>query len=126
VRESAVAREHHVARTTARRALKALEEEGFLRPEPGVGWRVLGGEPPRSLPRQMADLIHENALSIGDPFPSEAALCELFKRSRPTIRRALAALEADGVLLARPGKGRTVMRVPEVAARPEVGVDETD
>ncbi|MDI5971429.1 GntR family transcriptional regulator [Streptomyces sp. SL13] len=127
LREADVVRDHGVSRTTARRALKALEADGFVRAEPGVGWRITGGTAPRSLPEQMVDLIREEQLAIGAPFPSEATLCERFQRSRPTIRRALAVLEADGFLMARPGKGRTVLRVPGTTeATPEAGADETD
>lgn len=126
VREADVVRERQVSRTTVRRAFKLLESEGFLRPEPGIGWRVTGGAVPRSLPQQMTDLIRDDRLAVGDAFPSEASLCEQFQKSRPTIRRALAVLEADGVLLSWPGKGRTVVRVPVTAAEPEAGADETD
>ena len=103
-----------------------LEEEGLLRPEPGVGWRITNCSMPDSLSQQMLNLIRNDNLAVGDTFPSEASLCARFSRSRPTIRRALAVLEADGVLAARPGKGRTVLRVPDTATKPEAGADEAD
>ncbi|PWI43198.1 GntR family transcriptional regulator [Streptomyces sp. ICBB 8177] len=124
VRESDIVRERQVSRTTARRALKVLEADGFLRPEPGVGWRVMGGEASPSLSELMTVLIHDEHLAVGDAFPSESTLCDRFQKSRPTIRRALAVLEADGVLLSLPGKGRTVLRVPNTIATSEAGVDE--
>lgn len=126
VREADVIREQQVSRTTARRALKVLESEGVLKPEPGVGWRVAGSPVPRSLPEQMIDLIRDDKLTVDDAFPSEAALCERLQKSRPTIRRALAVLEADGVLVSRPGKGRTVVRIPETVAELKAGAHETD
>jgi DNA-binding GntR family transcriptional regulator len=41
--------------------------------------------------------------------PSEAALCEQYKVSRNTLRRALDELVAEGLLVAQPGRGRAVL-----------------
>jgi DNA-binding GntR family transcriptional regulator len=47
-------------------------------------------------------------LAPGSQLPSEAALCEEFAVVRNTVRRALAALEDDGLIETLPGKGRVV------------------
>ena len=44
----------------------------------------------------------------GAPVPSEAALAAEFGVARNTVRRALAALEHDGVIVSLPGRGRVV------------------
>jgi DNA-binding GntR family transcriptional regulator len=45
----------------------------------------------------------------GSRLPSEAALCEEFDVVRNTIRRALAVLEADGLVKTLPSIGRVVL-----------------
>lgn len=52
--------------------------------------------------------ILNGGLAPGFPFPSEAMLCEEFTVVRNTIRRALAALEDEGLIETLPGKGRVV------------------
>lgn len=46
---------------------------------------------------------------VGAMLPSEAELCAEFGVARSTVRRALALLEAQGVILAIPAKGRLVL-----------------
>ncbi len=45
----------------------------------------------------------------GSMLPSEAALCAEFGVSRNTIRRAMAVLEEQGLILTIPAKGRLVL-----------------
>jgi DNA-binding GntR family transcriptional regulator len=52
----------------------------------------------------------------GSRLPSEAALCEEFGVVRNTIRRALAALEADDLIRTLPGMGRVVRGTDEAGA----------
>jgi DNA-binding GntR family transcriptional regulator len=47
----------------------------------------------------------------GELLPSEAALCEEYGVTRNTVRRALAELEAEGLIETLPGRGR-VARAP--------------
>jgi DNA-binding GntR family transcriptional regulator len=42
-------------------------------------------------------------------FPPEAALCEQYKVSRNTLRRALDELATEGLLAAQAGRGRIVL-----------------
>ncbi|MFD3944081.1 GntR family transcriptional regulator [Streptomyces sp. NPDC058579] len=109
--EAALMRAHDVSRNTIRRALKKLEAEKLISSEPGVGWRLASGPIP-PLVERMSALINEEGLSVGDGYPSESKLCELFGASRTAVRRALAQMEGSGLLVAVHGKGRTVRALP--------------
>ncbi|TMZ37333.1 GntR family transcriptional regulator, partial [Klebsiella pneumoniae] len=71
---------------------------------------------PRATPwgtyTQIADVLRHRItsghLEPGSPLPSESALGQEFRVSRTTIRRALAALEADRLIRTIPGTGRIV------------------
>ncbi|TSB26728.1 winged helix-turn-helix transcriptional regulator [Streptomyces benahoarensis] len=110
--EAALMRTHGVARTTVRRALEKLEQEGLIHSVPGVG-RVPGaGAERRPLLGRITDFITAQGLAVGDPLPSEARLCEEFSVSRTALRSALSVLEGQGVLQAVHGKGRTIRALP--------------
>ena len=59
---------------------------------------------------ELENRIHQ--LSPGDMLPGENALAAEFGVSRPTLRRALAELEAEGVIDRRNGVGTVVRSVP--------------
>ncbi|WP_329267338.1 GntR family transcriptional regulator [Streptomyces pseudovenezuelae] len=109
---------HGVSRNTIRRALKVLEADSVVESAPGIGWRVVRGGDRRSLAERMTDVITEDALSVGDTYPSEAKLCERFGASRTAVRRVLAQMEGHGLLATVHGKGRTVRALPAPAVRP--------
>ncbi|MFE5193421.1 GntR family transcriptional regulator [Streptomyces sp. NPDC056601] len=115
--EADLMRSHGVSRNTIRRALKVLEAEGVLESAPGIGWRVARGDR-RTLVERMTDVITEDALTMGDTYPSEAQLCERFGFSRTAVRRALAQMEGSGLLDTIHGKGRTVRALPPTGIRP--------
>jgi DNA-binding GntR family transcriptional regulator len=106
--------QYGVSRTTIRRALKVLADDGLIESTPGVGWRPTdaGREDRRSLAERMAELISAEGLTVGAPFPSEVALSHRFGVSRNTVRKALGELEGRGFLVAAHGKGRTVRALP--------------
>ncbi|MFF0186112.1 GntR family transcriptional regulator [Streptomyces sp. NPDC005244] len=116
--EGALTGTHCVSRNTIRRALKVLEVDGLVESVPGIGWRVVRGGDPRSLTERMMDVIEEDSLSVGDPYPSEAKLCERFDVSRTAVRRVLAQMEGNGLLATAHGKGRTVRTLPPSSSRP--------
>ncbi|MFG2542223.1 GntR family transcriptional regulator [Streptomyces sp. NPDC048594] len=116
--EAEMMRSHGVGRNTIRRALKVLEADGLIESAPGIGWRVARAENRRSLAERMTDVIAEDSLSVGDPYPSEAKLCVRFGASRTAVRRVLAQMEGNGLLATVHGKGRTVRALPASAARP--------
>ncbi|WP_329057994.1 GntR family transcriptional regulator [Streptomyces sp. NBC_01453] len=115
--EADLMRSHGVSRNTIRRALKVLEAESVLESVPGIGWRVARGDR-RSLVERMTSVITEDAMAVGDTFPSEAKLCERFGFSRTAVRRALAQMEGSGLLDTVHGKGRTVRTLPSTSVRP--------
>ncbi|WP_017595787.1 GntR family transcriptional regulator [Nocardiopsis potens] len=79
---------------------------------------------PRTTPwgtyNQIADSLRgritRGELTPGDAVPSESALGQEFGVARTTVRRALAALEADGLIKALPGTGRVVCSAEEQKA----------
>ncbi|MEV6141909.1 winged helix-turn-helix domain-containing protein [Streptomyces sp. NPDC051992] len=109
--EAALMRTHDVSRNTIRRALKTLEAEKLVTSVPGAGWRV-SSTPVRPLIDRMTDLIADEALTVGDAYPSESKLCERFGASRTAVRHALAQMEGTGLLATVHGKGRTVRALP--------------
>lgn len=116
--EATLMSKYDVSRNTVRRALKVLEADGVVESAPGVGWRVVRGGDRRSLAERMTDLIAEDSLTMGDPYPSEAKLCARFGASRTAVRRVLAQMEGNGLLATVHGKGRTVRALPTLTDRP--------
>ncbi|MFI1849693.1 GntR family transcriptional regulator [Streptomyces sp. NPDC020480] len=118
--ESALMETHGVSRTTVRRALKVLATDGLIESAPGAGWRPLrdGSSDRRTLVERITEVIVEDSLSVGAPFPSEARLCERFSASRGAVRRALALMEGRGLLHTVHGKGRTVSALPSPSPNP--------
>lgn len=109
--EAEIGREFGVARTTVRRALRALEETGDIKTVAGVGRKVAGGAETAPYEQIMADLLEQirrGDLPAGARLPSEAALVEKYGVSRGTVRRAVRELETVGHVEARPGVGRFV------------------
>lgn len=66
------------------------------------------------LKRALRDHIGRG-LKPGDPLPSEADLCRQYRVSRMTVRLALSALDNEGVITRRQGKG-TFVAMPKRAA----------
>lgn len=59
----------------------------------------------------------------GMRLPSEAALAEHFRVSRPVVRQALERLRADGLVASVRGSGSYVQAAQNLAASPHSGVD---
>ncbi|MFP1629931.1 GntR family transcriptional regulator [Streptomyces sp. 5K101] len=113
--EAEIGREFGVARTTVRRALRALEEAGDVATVAGVGWQVAGGSqaaPYKRIMRDLLDRIRTGELPAGARLPSEAQLSESYEVSRGTVRRALHELETAGHVQAQHGVGRFVSPAP--------------
>ncbi|MFJ8097043.1 GntR family transcriptional regulator [Streptomyces griseofuscus] len=110
--EAAIAAEFGIARTTVRRALGLLESEGVIESTAGLGRRVAGGEAHQAPYERVRDdllaRIGDGRLEAGETVPSESALATEYGVSRGTVRRALAALEAAGLVQSRQGVGRVV------------------
>ncbi|MER6946542.1 GntR family transcriptional regulator [Nonomuraea sp. NPDC000554] len=69
-----------------------------------TGWRVF-----TQIVDRLRDRIEMTMYPAGSMMPSEAELCAEFGVARNTVRRALAMLEAEGLILAIPAKGRLVL-----------------
>ncbi|MFE5977023.1 GntR family transcriptional regulator [Streptomyces sp. NPDC056460] len=115
--EAALMQAHAVSRNTVRRALKVLEASKLIVPVPGVGWQV-SKEPMAPLVDRLKLLIIDDALHVGDVYPSESKLCARFGASRTAVRRALAQMEGTGLVAAIHGKGRIVCALPASSERP--------
>ncbi|MCX4531931.1 GntR family transcriptional regulator [Streptomyces sp. NBC_01669] len=109
-------REHGVSRGVVLRVFGALQKEGVAEPVPGGRWRVVRrGESVdrRPLAERLADVITDDEIAVGSPFPSASALCARFGVSRPTVSKALDKLQAAGLVSeGKQGKQRTVLSLP--------------
>ncbi len=56
--------------------------------------------------------ISEQLYKVGDKLPTERELCEIYKISRSTVRRAFVELEKEGVISSRQGAGIFVEQAP--------------
>jgi GntR family transcriptional repressor for pyruvate dehydrogenase complex len=61
---------------------------------------------------QIHELIREGRFKAGDQLPSERELAETFQVSRTSVREALRALEAQGLIISRTGTGNFVSDLP--------------
>jgi GntR family transcriptional regulator, transcriptional repressor for pyruvate dehydrogenase complex len=62
---------------------------------------------------QIRELLARGELKPGDRLPTEQALCVAHGVSRTVVREAIAALKADGLVVARQGSGVFVAKKPE-------------
>ncbi len=70
--------------------------------------RVNRSRLPQQIMLQICELIRENRLVAGDRLPPERELAERLGVSRPSLREALTALEAAGIIASRHGGGTWV------------------
>ncbi|MEP5152517.1 FadR/GntR family transcriptional regulator [Planktotalea sp.] len=81
------------------------------------------GSASRGKERTLSDQVYEEILAmissgktpVGAKLPTEHALSETLKVSRPVLRQALKQLREDGVVVSRQGSGSFVQRRPETA-----------
>ena len=71
---------------------------------------------------QIAETLRQRLTSgdypAGSQLPSEAALCAEFSVARNTVRRALSALEDEGLIETLPGRGRVVRKPGDTETSP--------
>ena len=113
---------HTVSRGVAIRAVNVLKAEGRVEAVPGAKWRVVRDASQRGdsrpLVEQVKGVITDDRLQVGSEFPSATVLCGRFGVSRPTLRRALDRLAAEGLLSeGAQGKARTVLALPDREGR---------
>jgi GntR family transcriptional repressor for pyruvate dehydrogenase complex len=73
--------------------------------------KITAGKISGAVIRQIEELILQGVLRPGDRLPAERELAETMEVSRPTLREALADLEARGLIVTRPGGGTVVAEV---------------
>ncbi|MFC7588839.1 winged helix-turn-helix domain-containing protein [Nonomuraea antimicrobica] len=116
--EADIQYEFGVARTTARRAIHVLREEGLVYTVQGEGAFV---GPPAQAPRKQrkVPLYQQIAAGIAEqikagqfpprrPIPGEAALVKEHGVARETVRRAMALLREQGWIYTVPQRGSYV------------------
>lgn len=116
--EADIQYEFGVARTTARRAIHVLREEGLVYTVQGEGAFV---GPPAEAPRkrrktphyqriakEVADQIKAGEFRPRRPIPGEAALVSQHGVARETVRRAMALLREQGWIYTVPQRGSYV------------------
>ena len=110
--EAELCAEFGVSRNTVRRALALLEAEGVILAIPAKGRLVLGGDRTGDEPylyqviaRQLREQLQRGDLTPGSAVPSESQLRRSHGVSRSTVRRALAVLEHEGLIVTEHGRG---------------------
>ncbi|MEU8356340.1 GntR family transcriptional regulator [Nonomuraea sp. NPDC048882] len=78
------------------------------------GW-LTGGRVYTQVANRLRERIRSGEFAPGQVLPSEAELCREFGVARNTVRRGLAILEEEGLLVTVPSKGRVVAGQEEVA-----------
>ena len=73
--------------------------------------KIVASKISSAITRQIEELILQGVLRPGDRLPSERELSETMEVSRPTLREALADLEARGLIVTRPGGGTFIAEV---------------
>ncbi len=72
---------------------------------------------------QLVSIVKRNisagTLSTGDLLPSESELCKTFDISRSTVRQAIGALESEGLVVRKQGRG-TFVAEPKVRRKTEM------
>jgi len=62
--------------------------------------------------QQLIEAIKNGSFPVGSKLPSEFELADQMGVSRPSIREALSALQAVGLIASRAGSGNYVLRIP--------------
>ncbi|WP_433250452.1 GntR family transcriptional regulator [Streptosporangium sp. CA-135522] len=110
--EMALAEQHGVSKGTARQALQMLAAEGRITAVHGKGWFVGDAQGALTRTDEVAEFIRKAILTGDFPresrIPGESALAEQYGVARVTVRRAIALLEAEGIIESRRGVGRIV------------------
>src|SRR2546430_4396158 len=100
---------------------KFVQTTGAMMTEPRATTSTSSGPDDAEMPlyRRVVDALRHDIVdgrhAVGDRLPTEDALCRRFGVSRHTVREALRALRAEGLIESRQGAGTTVVRR---AARP--------
>lgn len=69
--------------------------------------------------QQIVDAIKTGMFSVGSKLPSEAELAKMMGVSRPSVREALSALQAVGLIRSKAGSGNYVCKLPSLEEEEE-------
>ncbi|MFC4015985.1 GntR family transcriptional regulator [Nonomuraea purpurea] len=118
ISEAGIQREFRVARTTARRAIRVLRNQGLIHTRQGKGTFVSspdetcpsGHQPPlyQAIANEIRQRIQAGELVPSRPIPSEVALVQEFGAARETVRRAIAFLRQQEWIYTIPHRGSYV------------------
>ncbi|NRQ40409.1 GntR family transcriptional regulator [Nonomuraea sp. NN258] len=115
--EAAMAEDYGVSSGTIRHAFQLLAAEQVITAIHGRGWFVGGPEHTQTRADQVAEALRKEIeagqFAAGSVLPGETVLAEERGVGRVTVRRALAVLEAEGIIEKRAGKGRIVKALPK-------------
>ncbi|MFS1300157.1 GntR family transcriptional regulator [Streptosporangium longisporum] len=116
--ETDIRSEFGVARTTARRAVQILRDEGLVYTVQGEGTFVgppdEGIRQPRRTPmyqqiaEDIAERVRSGSLRQRRPIPSETMLMQQYDVARETVRRAVGLLRDQGWIYTVPQRGSYV------------------
>ncbi|MCF6470052.1 GntR family transcriptional regulator [Nonomuraea sp. MG754425] len=118
ISEAEIQREFKVARTTARRAIRVLRNQGLVHTRQGEGTFVnapgqsgpLGRQSPfyRYIAGEIRERIKRQEFMSRQQIPSEVVLVREYGAARETVRRAIALLREEGWLYSIPHRGSYV------------------
>ncbi|MGR6922788.1 GntR family transcriptional regulator [[Actinomadura] parvosata] len=118
ISEAEIQREFKVARTTARRAIRVLRNQGLVHTRQGEGTFVndptLSGSSGRLAPfyrhiaGEMRERIKRREFMSRQQIPSEVELVREYGAARETVRRAIALLREEGWVYSIPHRGSYV------------------
>ncbi|MEV0590951.1 winged helix-turn-helix domain-containing protein [Nonomuraea cavernae] len=116
--EAQIQQEFGVARTTARRAIRVLRDEGLIHTVQGEGTFVGAlNQAPRTsrkvplyqhIAGEVSEQIKAGEFRPRRPIPGEAAMVQHYDVARETVRRALALLREQGWIYTVPQRGSYV------------------
>ncbi|MEV0623949.1 GntR family transcriptional regulator [Nonomuraea sp. NPDC050404] len=118
ISEAEIQREFKVARTTARRAIRVLRNQGLVHTRQGEGTFVnapgqigpMGRQSPfyRHIAGEVRERIKNGELVSSQQIPSEVVLVREYGAARETVRRAIALLREEGWVYSIPHRGSFV------------------
>ncbi|MEV4114843.1 GntR family transcriptional regulator [Nonomuraea sp. NPDC049695] len=116
ISEAGIQREFRVARTTARRAIRLLRNQGLVHTRQGGGTFVSApgesadGQVPlyRQIAERIRKRIEAGELPAHRPLPTEVTLVSQYGAARETVRRAIALLREQGWVFTIPHRGSFV------------------